>query len=105
MHILGEKFMDRPVEDLTLREKFTEGERLARELIEHLEQGFIPKADSFRRLVDIKITEINQVDDNTIRNQAAALMETDQYTESLVEKLSRVLNSIHDETSRMVNEG
>ncbi|MEX1230171.1 MAG: hypothetical protein WEB58_08025 [Planctomycetaceae bacterium] len=97
--------MEHPVESLTLRQKFTEGERLVRELIEHLEQGFLPKADSFRRLVDIKITDINLVDDNSVRNQAGALMESDQYTELMVEKLCRVLNSINDETNRLVNEG
>ncbi|MDA0833572.1 MAG: hypothetical protein O2955_01005 [Planctomycetota bacterium] len=97
--------MDDEVDNLTLRQKFTEGERLVRELIEHLEQGFLPKVDSFRRLVDIKITEIDKVDDITIRNQATALTESDHYTESMVEKLSRVLNSIDEATSRLVNEG
>ncbi|MFN0199309.1 MAG: hypothetical protein ACKVT0_21375 [Planctomycetaceae bacterium] len=97
--------MDRTVESLTLREKFTEGERLVRDLIEHLERGFLPKVDNFRRLVDLKVTAIDQVEDNTIRNQASGLIESDQYTEILVERLSLVLNAITSETSRMVNEG
>ena len=42
---------ERRVEDMPLRDVFTEVEQLARELVDHLENGFLPKANGLRELV------------------------------------------------------
>ena len=46
---------ERRVEDMPLRDVFTEVEQLARELVDHLENGFLPKANGLRELVEVAI--------------------------------------------------
>jgi len=39
---------ERRIEDMPLRDVFTEAEQLARDLVDHLENGFLPKASWLR---------------------------------------------------------
>jgi hypothetical protein len=96
---------DKPVAHLTLREKFNAAERLSRELIEHLEQGFIPKAHELMRLVQPLRSGVfpTDVEDLTVRNHVAAVLESENYTEQLCEKLEAHCQAIKAEVSRIVS--
>lgn len=84
--------MTRPIEQLTLRELFTQTERLTRELIEHLEQGVLPKIQTLEQLVNEK--DFDQVNDMTIRNQAASVLQADEYSRVLSHKMDEHLQGI-----------
>lgn len=93
----------RPLEQLTLRDKLTEAERVTRELVEHLDRGFIPKAHELRRVVRHHDgPDGTPVQDVTVRNHAARVLESDQFTEKLYDKLDRYFAAIATEVSRIV---
>jgi len=95
---------DRPVGQLTLREKFKGAEKLSRELTEHLEQGFIPKVHELMRLVEPLRTGgfATDVQDVTVRNHSSSALESEKYTDTLCEKLEEHCNAIDSDVSRIV---
>ena len=99
---------DRSLEQMTLREKFTGAERLARELIEHLEQGFLPKTADLQKLVrphgpGEQLDEALQ--DAAIRNSAARLAASEDFTQRLFERLENYCAAIDREVHAIVNGG
>jgi hypothetical protein len=104
---------ERPIDEMTLREKFTYSERLVRELIEHVEQSFLPKIAHLAELVApeeekterkpladaIPIAETKTVADADIRNQSAAILSSDDFSQTLFRKLDEVLAAL-DQGSR-----
>ena len=96
--------MARSLSSMTLREKLSESERLTRELIHHLEHGFIPKAHALRRLA----REANdpatadEITDVTIRTNVATVVETDDFTRTVSEQLTPVLQSIRQDVERIL---
>jgi len=96
--------VDRPETQLTLRETFTEAERLTRELIEHLDQGFAPRAHQMVRLVRPTESEAHpaNVTDVTIRNQSAQILESENFTEQISQKLEKYSTTIDDSVARIV---
>lgn len=87
-------------DSLPLREKFTNAERLTRELIEHLEQGFLPKLQQLRRVA--RKDEEEGVTDKSVRDQCAQLLKSDDFTEKLTSDLQDYLDSISAEMKPMV---
>ena len=96
---------ERPVNQLTLREKFIGAERLTRELTEHLEQGFIPKVHELIRLVQPLRTGAfpSDVQDLTVRNHSAAVLESENYTDQLWEKLEAHCQGVQSDVGRIVS--
>ena len=100
--------VERPVQQLTLREMLIEGERLCRELIEHLDQGFIPKCHELSRLVrpiNGEPPDIRVLEDVTVRTQAARILESETFTETIFEKLSVYCRAIDEAVNRIATEG
>ena len=85
--------MHRPPSQLTLREKLSEAERLTRELIDHVEKGFIPRAHELRR-VTRHGGDSEEVADLTVRSTAEKFTESDQFTRNLSAQLQEVLGLI-----------
>lgn len=98
--------IERPADQLTLRELFIEAERLSRELAEHLEQGFLPKVQNLSRLVDPGHVDIhgNPAEDVSVRNCAAQLLESEAYTERLYVKVQEYCDAIDRDVSRIIAE-
>lgn len=92
---------ERPIEQLTLRELFTNAEWVVRELTEHLEQSFHPKLQALQEMVKsyAKAEERDQTPDSTVRTQVAAVLSSDDFSAALFEKLEKHLEAI-DERSR-----
>lgn len=82
---------ERTVDELTLRELVTDAERMTRELVEHLDQGFLPKSRSLARLVAPSPgdPEYEEIEDLTIRNQSSDLLKSEEFTEQLYRKLEQ----------------
>jgi hypothetical protein len=98
---------ERDVNNLTLRELFNSAERLTRELIEHLEQGFLFKSRSLARLVAATPgePEYEQIEDLTIRNQVDDLLKSEDFTEQLYRRLEQYYRAIDENVTRISTGG
>ncbi|MGE0373836.1 MAG: hypothetical protein AB7I48_09145 [Planctomycetaceae bacterium] len=94
---------DDRINNLPLREKLTDLEKLTRELIDHLGRGFIPKSQSLKRLAR-KASHPDQrdlVSDAAIRDAVASALKSDEYTRELCGKTRDYLRSIHTDVEGM----
>ncbi|MBW3538777.1 MAG: hypothetical protein KY476_00755 [Planctomycetes bacterium] len=89
---------------LTLSDRFIHAERMTRELIDHLERGFLPRTRELRKLVNLADPdyEFDEVEDITVRNDAGKLLESDIFTANLHEKLAAYLQSIDDSVKHIL---
>ncbi|VAX35763.1 hypothetical protein MNBD_PLANCTO02-1644 [hydrothermal vent metagenome] len=84
---------DTNIDHLTLHEKFNQLEHLSRDLIQHLEKGFLPKAHKLSLLLKDKEHE-EEVKDITVRNQVHVLLDSERYTDQLYRKIAAYCESI-----------
>ncbi len=82
------------IDQLTIREKLRDCERLTRELGEHLQQNFLPKVVELQSLAVPNLQQEERVADVSIRNSARAVLESDQFTARLDEGLMAYAKSI-----------
>ncbi len=85
---------------MPLRDKFTNAERLMRELIEHLEQGYLPKLQELRRVA--RKDEASGVTNKSVRQQCHLLISSDDFTRRLADDLQEYIDSIADEMKPMI---
>ena len=99
--------MKRAPSQMTLREMFSDTERLTTELIEHLELGFIPTNEKLIRLIRVVPDGIEKrrVEDISVRNQAAELLKSEDFAQELFEKLDEYLTAINQSVSKVVDGG
>ena len=62
---------------LPLRERLTIAERLSRELCEHLEQGFLPKIETLRRVTRQKEAVAADTTDKTVRDTVVIVQKSE----------------------------
>jgi len=86
--------MAESIEGMTLREKLSEADRLMREMIDHLDNGFVPKARSLSRMLQEHGNKIDSLSDMTVRQQAAELIDANRFSERLYEKIGTLLVAI-----------
>ena len=98
--------IERRPDQLTLRERFIEAERLNRELIEHLEQGFVPKVQNLARLVAPGYVDVHgqPAGDLTVRHTAVQVLESEAYTEQLYGRIREYCEAIDREVERIIAE-
>ena len=91
------------LKEMTLREMLADAEQLTRELIEHLDQNFVPKAHALRKLVrPIVGSSVNEeVEDISVRDTAIRVLKSEEFTEELCEKISQYCAAIDDAVSRI----
>jgi hypothetical protein len=88
---------ERPVEQLTLRDMFTNAEWLVRDLAAHLNQAFRPKSRALIELVETRSPEERDaIPDSTVRSNMAAILSSDDYSQTLFQKLDRYLAAIDE---------
>lgn len=100
----------RNLEELTLRDKFKEAHLIAREFTEHVEQGFLPRCKQLGRLVrprfesakDYEIDEDANIEDITVRNEVARVLESENYTDELFQTVRAYLESIDQEIDHIL---
>lgn len=86
---------------LPLRERLTKAERLTRELSEHLEQGFLPKLETLRKVT--RQSSMEDTTDKTVRDTAKTVRASEEYTSELYQKLADCLQSIAGEVQTMIH--
>jgi hypothetical protein len=96
---------DRSPANLPLRELFTQAERLNREVIEHLEQSFMPRVNDLERLVRgfSNAAERTAISDVAIRNAAASVIKSDEFAQKLYKKMQAHVLAIHEGTRAILS--
>jgi len=94
--------MSASLENQTLREKLSHAERLTRELIHHLEHGFIPKAHILRRVARQGNDSSEDITDLTIRSTCEKTLTGDDFTQKLSGELIAYLDSIDQHSKKML---
>jgi len=91
----------------TLREKLSESDKLARELIHHLESGFIPKVHGLRRTArhGNDPAEQDEITDATIRNQVETVLESHDFGRKVADQLRIHLDAIDREICGILKMG
>lgn len=99
--------MSSDIERFTLREKIRESARGLRELIDHLEMGFVPKVHELRKLCrqHDPTSGAPPVADVTIRSYVLSVVESERFTVGLNESLENYLNSIRKDVSEVIARG
>ncbi|HEY3965338.1 MAG TPA: hypothetical protein VGM05_12355 [Planctomycetaceae bacterium] len=95
---------ERPIEQLTLREMFTNAELLIRDLEDHLRNSFHPKsraAEDAVRSHNIP-AERDEIPDSAIRHHVAALFGSNDYSESLFKNLDNYLAAIEKRSQEAI---
>lgn len=96
---------EKPVDQYTVREMFTEAERIARELSDHLEKGFVPKVGALSRIVRPHKAgdESPLVEDGVVRTHSAQVLESDQFTEKLYDRLQDFCLAVDKNMDRIIS--
>jgi len=92
--------MPQPPSDLTLRERVVAAMRSNRELIEHLEQSFIPKVHTLRRVTRPEQPGADEPGDKVVHSAAASVLEADHFTvgvyQHLIAHCELIREAVHD---------
>lgn len=96
--------MSRSLEQMTLRKKLSETERIVRELIHHLEHGFIPRAHSLRRTArrGNHSEEQHEITDQTVRSEVEKVVVADDFSRQLQEQLIQFSTSIEKDVNQII---
>jgi hypothetical protein len=95
--------MSASIDDLTLREKLRNVEKLTRELSDHLERGFIPKVHALRTLSrrGSESEHRDTISDIAVREGVSTVLKSDRYARELCDKAKRYLRSIQSDIDGM----
>ncbi|HEX6985889.1 MAG TPA: hypothetical protein VF170_10945 [Planctomycetaceae bacterium] len=95
-----------PDDELTLRDRVVAALRLNRELLEHLEQGFIPKVHSLRRVTrpEKPGSDAPSLGDKAVHATAAAVLESDHFTVGVYQQLIGHSESIRKAVQELTGE-
>lgn len=90
---------------LTLRDKIREAARRTHDLNEHLEQAFVPKVHQLRKLTRPPEpgSDLVNVADTSIRNQAAIVLDCEKYTAGLDDEVTALYASIAADVEQILN--
>ena len=92
-------------DDLTLRDRVVAALRFNRELVEHLEQGFVPKVHALRRVTrPEKVGGDPAPGDKTVHASAATVLESDHFTVGVYEQLIAHCESIRKAVDELTGE-
>ena len=88
-------------DNMTLREKLSEADRLMRELIDHLDNGFIPKARNLSNALKEHGNSTDQLTDMSVRQRAAEVIDENRFSERLYDKIGALLVAIDTDVDRI----
>ena len=89
--------------EMTLRDMLADAEHLTRDLIEHLDQNFIPKAHALRKLVrpTVGSNVDEEVEDISVRVTAIRVLKSEDFSEELCDKIRQYCTAIDDAVSQI----
>lgn len=96
---------ERTIEQLTLREMFTNAELLVRDLVEHLNKSFHPQSRALSESVRSNNLpdERDAISDSAIRTHVSTLLSSDDYSQAFFQKLDRYLQAIEDRSQGAIS--
>lgn len=96
--------MERQLDKLTLPNKLNETDRMVRELEDHLERGFIPKAHLLRRVArkGNDPSECQGITDITVRSNVQQVLEADDFSVRLSNQINEFLTSIETDLNQII---
>lgn len=91
----------RSVENMSLREMLRDAERLCRDLADHLERGFAPKAQALARLLrSDPAGPLNEgVSDRSVYDHADLVLGSHAFTERILHRIRDLLKAIDSSVS------
>jgi hypothetical protein len=100
---------DRPLQELTYREKIRDATHLARELIDHASQAMLPRMSELQTLLKPRKRhkegshqkEEEPIEDLTIRNAAAFMLESESYARQLCDRMDELGTAIVVESTKI----
>lgn len=94
----------RPLEQLTFREKIRDCTHRTRELIEHVEQNFVPRIDEIlSETKPPKPGHEDELTDVSVRNLVSAVLDSHRYGSELEEQIEAYGKAIDDELAGILN--
>jgi hypothetical protein len=94
---------DRPVQQLTYREKVRDATHLVRELIDHVGQSTLPRvAELQSQLAPRTHHASDEVEDITLRNSAAAVLDSEKYAAQLSARMDELGQAIVLESNKIL---
>ncbi len=93
---------ERPIQQQTLREQFTQAEQLTKELIDHLEHNLLPKIHDLKKLAQADLKGESVVEDVTARNHAAKTLESLGFADGLSDKMDAYFTSINQAVTEIL---
>lgn len=94
----------RKIETLTFRDKIRDCATLTRELAEHLDQAVIPKIHRIREDVHSRSQfRDDDIPDVTVRNLVAVVLEGEQFTAELCDRIEQYGMAIVSESIQILN--
>lgn len=97
---------ERPVDSMTLRELLNSSEHISREVEDHLTQNFLPIVEKLTKMTSTfaKPDERDQIPDVSVRNLVGQVLKSDDFSQSVEEKLLKHLKSL-EQSLHKVAEG
>jgi hypothetical protein len=86
----------------SLSEEIVAAAQICRELREHLDLAFVPKAHDLRRVT--RTTEDAHTSDRAVRSRAADVLDADRFARKLITQLEHCCDRILHENERMLGE-
>lgn len=95
------------LESQTLQQKLSHADQLARELLDLLEHGFIPKTHVLRRTAQqgLDPQEQTEITDLTIRSHVENVLDSGKFVRENADQLILYLNSIDRDIQRVFRGG
>ena len=87
---------ERPLNEMPLRDLFVHVEHQARDLADHLDLNFLPKLYSLDESVHPKEGTASEARDITVRNRTTEVLESDKFTQQILQKIHDCLNAINE---------
>jgi hypothetical protein len=93
----------RPLEQLTFREKIRDCSHRARELVEHIDQNLVPHLHELHKRTRPPRTEKDeQITDVTVRNLVAAALESHRYAAQVEDQIEAYGKAIEGELGQIL---
>jgi len=73
-----------------------DAERLRRELADHLQRGFAPKADALAALTDLALQNDpdSVAEDITVYNGVKTVLDSDEFSRTILKRFRKLLNAV-----------
>ena len=94
------------IDHLPLRELFTGAERMTRDLIDHIERGFLPKCGRLNEICQPSSEQSSEeeIGDITIRNHATQVLNSEEFTHEFYGNTHTYLVAIDQAVAKITGE-